>query len=196
MINKQRIEYATEQLLDALGLDINDPNFKDTPARVARAYAETCDGLVDLTQKVDNILKTTFPSDGYEGMIVETGITVYSLCPHHLLPVTYEIDIGYIPSAGETVLGASKLSRAAEILGKRPVLQESLTTDIIRCFEELSPLGVAVILSGKHQCMQCRGIKQKDSMLHTSLLTGSFKEHMATREEFFHLVNRGRYNGI
>lgn len=191
MFNERIIQKATEMLLDGLGLDLNDPNFKDTPARVMRSYRETCDGLVNLENKLEQILKTSFPSDGYNGMIVETGITVYSLCPHHLLPVSYSLDIGYIPSKNKEVLGASKLSRVADILGRRPVLQETFTLDILQCFEHVSPEGVAVIVSGRHQCMRCRGIRQKDSMLHTSLMTGSFRENQATREEFFHLVNRG-----
>lgn len=191
MFNDRIVQEATEMLLQGLGLDLNDPNFKDTPARVMRSYRETCDGLVNLEHKLEQILKTSFPSDGYNGMIVETGITIYSLCPHHLLPVSYSIDIGYIPSKNKEVLGASKLSRVADILGRRPVLQETFTLDILQCFEHVSPEGVAVIVSGSHQCMRCRGIRQKDSMLHTSLMTGSFKENQATREEFFHLVNRG-----
>ncbi len=191
MFNQKIVEEATTMLLKGLGLNIDDPNFIDTPARVGRAYKETCDGLTNLQEKVSQILSTSFPSEGYNGMIVETGITVYSLCPHHLLPVSYFIDIGYIPSKDNKVLGASKLSRVSDILAKRPVLQEGLTSDILQCFEQVSPEGVAVILSGKHQCMRCRGIRQKDSMLHTSLMTGSFKENQATREEFFHLVNRG-----
>ena len=192
MIDTKKIEYATRLLLQGLGVDLADPNFKETPARVARAYLETCDGLIDLKEKVEIILSTKVPSEGYEGMIVETGITIYSLCPHHLLPVSYYLDIGYIPSKDKTVLGASKLSRVAEVLGKRPVLQETLTSNIIKCFDIVSPIGVAVIISGRHQCMRCRGIKQKDSMLHTSLMTGAFKDHDATRAEMFHLMQRGR----
>jgi len=192
MINKYMIQEATKMLLDGLGVDRTNPNFKETPARVARSYEETCNGLENLQDKVSQILSTKFPSEGYEGMIVETGITIYSLCPHHLLPVSYYIDIGYIPSKDKTVLGASKLSRVAEVLGKRPVLQETLTNDIIKCFDDVSPLGVAVIISGRHQCMRCRGIKQKDSMLHTSLMTGAFKDNDATRQEMFHIMQRGR----
>ena len=191
MIDEKMIKEATEMLLEGLGLDITDPNFKDTPARIARSYRETCDGLIKLETKVETILATSFPSEGYNGMIVETGITVYSLCPHHLLPVSYSIDIGYIPSKDKRVLGASKLSRVSDILGRRPVLQETFTSDIVKCFDKVSPEGVSVILSGKHQCMRCRGIRQKDAMLHTSIMTGSFRDNQATREEFFHLVSRG-----
>jgi len=191
IFSEETVTRAISMLLTGLGIQLDDPNFKDTPTRVMRSFKEQCDGLYNLEREIEKILSTTFPSEGYNGMIVETGITVYSLCPHHLLPVSYAVDIGYIPSKDEKVLGASKLSRSAEILGKRPILQESFTTDILKCFETVSPEGVAVLISGKHQCMRCRGIKQKDAMLHTSLMTGAFEINTSTREEFFHLVSRG-----
>jgi GTP cyclohydrolase IA len=166
----------------SFGLNLDDVNLKDTPKRVARAYAEIFSGIKDTDSQVDEILDSKFPGEGYDEMVVCSGIKVYSMCPHHLLPVEYTVNLAYIPK--ESVLGISKLSRLADILARRPVLQEILTRDIGKALERLGPLGVAVTVSGIHYCMKMRGIKKEGSVI-TSYVFGAFREDQKTKEEFF-----------
>lgn len=112
-------------ILKALKIDLRDKNFQATPQRVSRMFLEMFEGIFNLGD-VKTILSTSFPTE-YDGLIVHNGMVMFSMCPHHLLPVEYDISIAYL--APKTI-GLSKLSRAVELLAKRPVLQETLTKDI------------------------------------------------------------------
>jgi GTP cyclohydrolase I len=172
---------------------LNDPNFVDTPKRVANSYAELCCGInkIDLAKE---ILSTTFPCNNYDSIINYNGITVYSICPHHLLPVKYKVVIAYLPAENGKVIGASKPSRLVSLLAARPILQEDLTSEIADHLEKvLIPRGVAVVLKGEHDCMRVRGIKQPCSSMTTSEMRGVFKKSGKARSEFFEL-NRGAWN--
>ena len=185
----QGVSRILKGLQRAYGLDIEDENFKNTPRRVARAYAEIFRGIKDTDKQVKAILATSFPSDVKE-MIVVQDVRVYSMCPHHLLPVEYNITIGYVSK--KHVLGVSKLARLAEILAKRPVLQESLTEDIAeKLFTGVDAQGVGVWVEGVHYCMKMRGAKQPNSKTVTSAIRGCF-EDQEVRAEFLSLVNGGR----
>ena len=177
---------GVEEILLSFGIDLEDPNFKDTPARVGRMYNELFEGLSNnATQEIEKLLSVTFPCT-YDQMIVIKDILCWSTCPHHLLPVRYNISIGYIPNG--CVLGASKLPRLAILLAKRPVLQEQLTQDISQHLERFArPKGTIVRVEGQHLCMQMRGVKSSNSIMITSSITGAFKE-MAPRQEFFNLL--------
>lgn len=181
------IRLVLEGLQEAHDLDIESDNFKETPERVARAYQEIFSGLRDTSVQLDLILKSKFPSGGYDQMIVCSGVVVYSMCPHHLLPVRYEVDLGYIPSKEGSVIGISKLARIIDVLAKRPVLQESMTQDIGKAMNRIDPLGVAVRVKGEHSCMRIRGIR-KEGVITTSYLSGVFREEVSTREEFLKLI--------
>jgi GTP cyclohydrolase I len=174
-------------LADYIGIDPEDENFKDTPSRVARSYEEIFAGGADTEKQIANILKTGFPGEGYDEIILVKGIKTFSMCPHHFLPVEYDIDIAYIPGEDNIVLGISKLPRIAQILSKRPVLQESLTKDIGEALQAIKPLGVAVRVSGIHYCMRMRGVKVQSATI-TSYVTGCFREKPEARAEFFNLI--------
>lgn len=167
---------------------LDDPNFKDTPQRIAKSYLEMCGGL-GREQEVKDILDKHFPSE-YKGMVIIDSIDVFSMCPHHFLPVKYKVDFGYIPNG--QVLGLSKIPRFIDLLAKRPVLQEDLAMDIINLFNEaVKPEGCIVVLDGQHGCMQCRGAKQTSASAITSEVSGSFNE-IATRSEFLNLIKLRR----
>lgn len=187
--------YILKGLRDELGLDLTDVNFKDTPKRVARAYREIFGGVKDTKQQIEEILETAFPSEGYDSLTFCPDILTFSMCPHHFLPVEYTTAIGYIPSKSGLVLGASKLGRLVELLSQRPVLQETLTNDIVKSLQIINPIGVAVVISGIHYCMRMRGIK-KISSFETSAMSGVFMDQPMARKEFFDLLllarNRGR----
>jgi GTP cyclohydrolase I len=168
-------------LQEEFGLDINSEHFKDTPKRVMRSYAEIFKGLQDTPEKIKKILSTAFTSS-LDEMVIVKNIEVFSMCPHHFLPVHYSIAIAYIP-AGK-VLGLSKLPRVAELLAQRPVVQEDLTQEIAEALMTIEPKGVAVTITGDHNCMRMRGVKQLHSSAITTVVLGVFRSNPATRNEF------------
>jgi len=181
------VAFILQGLASLYGLNSQDENFKDTPARVARAYAEIFGGLRDTDMQVEKILSATFPGECKE-MIIARGIRVYSMCPHHLLPVEYTVNLAYIPAG--RVLGVSKLARLSSILAKRPVLQETLTEDIAnKLFLGIQSGGSAVFVEGTHYCMKMRGAYQQESKIITSALRGVFLQP-EVRAEFLSLVGR------
>lgn len=179
MINQKLLEKGALLLLQGMGVDLEDSNFKDTPKRVAKMYKEL------LTPQLNNM--TSFPSPT-KGMIVLRAHRIFALCPHHLLPVELHGYVAYIPH--RKVLGLSKLARVLEQHLTTPIMQEELgdkTADSI--VESLDPQGVGVILAGRHGCMRYRGI-ETDGDVVTSTMRGLFLHSQATREEFLRLIGR------
>ena len=177
--------------LRQMGLDITDVNFKQTPERVARAYYEIFEGVMDTEKQVKDILATSFPSEGMDNMITAEGITAFSMCPHHLLPVEYKVCVGYIPDDNGNVLGISKLSRLVKVLAKRPVLQETLCEDIAKHLMSIGAKGAACAISGRHMCMRMRGVKDPSASVYTQAMLGCFRDNQACREEFLLLTKEG-----
>ncbi len=185
------IEWATMELLDALGrelgLDLRDENLRETPKRVSRMYREILAGVGETDKKVEDILDSTFPCNN-DHLIVVRDIEIFSICPHHLLPVHYKLHLGYLPQ--ERVIGVSKLVRLADVLAKRPVLQEQLVDDIAKNLMRIDgALGAGCIAEASHYCMVMRGVKQADSKTVTSSLKGAFLEQ-GVRQEFMELTRR------
>ena len=170
-----------EQLLEAMGLDITHESVQDTPRRWAHFWTE-------FLAYDDPSPPTTFTSQTLDQMVVVSGLRVWSLCEHHLLPFWVDLSIGYITHG--RVLGLSKFGRIARQLGHSPQVQERLVTDIADAIGMAtgSP-DVAVCASGEHLCMTMRGIRAPHRMK-SSITRGLFREDARTREEFFHLVNR------
>jgi len=162
--------------------DQEKENFKDTPLRVAKAWCETTRTTTEIKEHLDSLFKTSFPvNDDQAGMVTQGPISINSYCPHHLLPVFYEAYVSYIPKEGGRVVGLSKIARAAEELGKRPILQEQLAKDIAdvfyhsEAFPFLETAGSAISLVGRHSCMTCRGVKSL-ALTGVTELRGSFWE--------------------
>ncbi len=175
------------KILVTLGVDLDHPDYKDTPLRVARCYAEMFEGY-GKEAEVEDILKKWFPTDNDE--MVVTGLRTHSLCPHHLLPVEYDIVFGYIPKG--RAIGLSKIVRVCELLSKKPILQENLTTQITALFMgHLKPKGCAVTMTGQHSCMRIRGVQAESSEVVTSDLKGEFRQP-EVRAEFFQLARMSR----
>lgn len=177
--------------LAQMGLDTSDVNFKDTPKRVARAYYEIFEGVKDTEEQVKQILGTGFPAEGMNSMVTATGVVAFSMCPHHLLPVEYRINIGYIPKPDGQVLGISKLARLCQVLAKRPVLQETLCEDIANALMSIDCEGVGVAIAGRHMCMRMRGVKAINSSVYVQSMKGCFLEDNSCREEFLLLTKQG-----
>jgi len=180
-----KIVNATTSLLDSLHVPMDDPNFKDTPKRVARMYKELCFGLfLDIKKEIEEILSTVFPSDNDE-MIIYEGRSV-GMCPHHLLPVLYKFDIGIIPNG--FVVGASKPQRIVDLFCSIPDIQEDITVKVKQVLQDtLHPKGIIVLMEGEHMCMRIRGVKSSNAIIKTSSLSGSFTKN-SVRNEFLSLL--------
>ena len=179
-IDLDAAQRAVEDLLVALGQNVDDEHGRDTPRRVAAAYAEL------LTPRQFNL--TTFPNEEhYDELVVARDIPVHSLCQHHLLPFTGVAHVGYLP--GDRILGLSKLARVVELFSRRLQVQERLTKQVAGWLQEhLEPKGVGVVVEADHQCMSLRGVKAMGARTTTSALHGLLRDDARTRAEFFALA--------
>jgi GTP cyclohydrolase I len=176
-INQVKVAAGVRLILEGINADLKDRNFRDTPKRVARMYAE-------MLSPPRNTL-TAF-DDSHGNMVILRGHRVFGLCPHHLLPVEMRVSLAYIPRG--KVLGLSKLARAVEEHLHAPVMQEALTDEIASSLHSrLEPLGVAVVIVGQHGCMRYRGVRTTADVI-TSAVTGVFRNVQGAREEFLRLV--------
>lgn len=184
-----RVEKAVKDMLEAFrdefGIDPTDENFRDTPKRVARAYYEIFEGLVDTESEVSKILGTAYTEE-YDEMIVVGPIEAFGVCPHHLLPVEIIAHVGYVPDG--KVLGLSKLARLVQVLSARPILQEKLTIDITDKLKNvLKAKGAACVIQARHFCMCMRGVKSRNSWTTTSSLVGVLRTKPEARAEFLRI---------
>jgi len=179
-IDHVRVQRAAAELLHALGADVEAESLKETPRRVADAFAEL------LTPQP--FRATTFPNDeGYDELIVARAIPFHSLCMHHLLPFHGVAHVGYLP--GERIIGLSKLGRVVELFARDLQIQERLTTQIADWLErELEPEGVGVVVEAEHLCMSLRGVQKLGAKTVTSALRGLVRDDARTRQEFLALT--------
>jgi GTP cyclohydrolase I len=185
-IDHEALLRATSDLLAALGADLSAEDLRDTPRRVADAYAEL------LTPAPFEA--TTFPNDeGYDELVVARSIPFHSLCRHHLLPFQGVAHVGYLP--GERIVGLSKLARVVERFARDLQVQERMTTQVADWLqEELEPRGVGVVLEAEHLCMSLRGVQKAGARTVTSALRGMIRDDARTRGEFLALTT-GRSHG-
>lgn len=179
-IDHTGVERAARDLLRALGADIDSVGLRETPRRMADAYAEL------LTAKP--FRATTFPNDdGYDELIVARAIPFHSLCMHHMLPFQGVAHVGYLP--GERIVGLSKLGRVVELFARDLQIQERLTMQIADWLQrELQPKGVGVVLEAEHLCMSLRGVQKLGAKTVTSALHGLVRDDARTRQEFLALA--------
>ena len=179
-----RAEAAIRELLLAIGEDPERDGLRETPARVARAYAEIFAGL---RQEPGDVLTTTFDL-GHDEMVLVRDIEVYSTCEHHLVPFHGVAHVGYIPSVDGRITGLSKLARLVDVFAKRPQVQERLTAQIADSLTRLlEPRGVIVVVECEHLCMSMRGIRKPGAKTITSAVRGQLRD-AATRNEAMSLI--------
>jgi GTP cyclohydrolase I len=180
----ERVERAVRELLVAVGEDPDRDGLRETPARVARAYAEVFGGL---RKRPEDVLTTTFDI-GHDEMVLVKDIEVYSTCEHHLVPFHGVAHVGYIPNLDGRITGLSKLARLVDVFAKRPQVQERLTTQIADSLTQLlEPRGVIVVLECEHLCMSMRGIRKPGAKTVTSAVRGQLRDP-ATRAEAMSLI--------
>jgi GTP cyclohydrolase IA len=173
--------------LTALGVSWeSDPNSSNTPNRVAKAYVT--DLWKGRYEPMSDI--TSFPSDGYDGIVFEGGIPLTSMCSHHHQTISGTVHVAYIPAENGNVVGLSKINRVVEHFGRRGAIQEQLTVAIQHAIDELieDNKGVAVMIEATHNCVSCRGVKHIGASMKTAKLSGAFLDDGNARSEFYQFV--------
>ncbi|MGQ0636857.1 MAG: GTP cyclohydrolase I FolE [Planctomycetaceae bacterium] len=186
-VDQPRIELAVREILAAIGEDPQREGLRDTPARVARMYAELFSGLrARPAQHLERVFE-----EKYDELVLVKDITFNSLCEHHLLPFTGVAHVGYLPRG--KVAGLSKLARVVDDISRRPQVQERMTHQIADLLAtELDAKGVIVVLEATHTCMTIRGVRKPGSIMVTSAVRGLFKSNEATRAEAMALIHSRR----
>lgn len=185
MVDQDKAREAVRMLLEAIGEDPNREGLVETPDRVARMYAELCDGM---DRSASEHLSKTFAVSG-DDLVVERDITFYSLCEHHMLPFYGKAAIGYIPNG--RVAGLSKLARTVEVFARRLQLQEQLTAQVADALmAELDCKGAIVYMEAEHMCMTMRGVQKPGTKTATLARRGAFVENPELEARFFRMLGR------
>ena len=183
-MDRKRIEKAVKDILIGIGENPKKKDLLQTPARVAEMYEEIFSGIKQDPEKELEVIL----DQKHNEIILLKGISLYSICEHHLLPFAGKAHIAYIPK-NRRVTGLSKLARVVDILSRRPQVQERLTTQIAEIImSKLKPLGVMVVIEAEHMCMSMRGVKKPGTLTVTSAVRGIFKENEKTRSETLALM--------
>ncbi|MEQ8210594.1 MAG: GTP cyclohydrolase I FolE [Lacipirellulaceae bacterium] len=187
-VDLPRIEAAVREILAAVGEDPDREGLLETPARVARMYAELFSGLH--TDPKVHLQK--FFTEKYDEMVLVKDISFNSMCEHHMLPFIGKAHIGYVPNG--RVVGLSKLARVVEEVSHRPQVQERMTEEIADLLvSELDVKGVAVVIEAAHSCMSIRGVRKPNSLCVTSAMKGLFRSNLSSRSEVMTLIYGGNH---
>lgn len=190
--SKEQAEELIRGLLSFIGEDPDRLGLVGTPDRIVRMWGEIFRGY-DPAKKPKI---TTFQNgaDGlvYDNMVVDKG-DFYSMCEHHMMPFFGHYWFAYIPNPKGRILGISKIGRVVDYCSARLQIQERLVTDIVSMLMDAlgsdnPPLGMALVMKGRHMCKEMRGAKKKGEMI-SSYLTGAFRDEPALRAEFMNFVN-------
>jgi GTP cyclohydrolase I len=170
-------------ILKEIGADLDAEGIKETPQRAAKALVEMTEGSRMETDQLTKMFKAECQTAVCHDMVIVEGIREVGLCEHHLLPITMSITIGYVPD--KKILGLSKLSRIAGHFARRLQNQER-TAHLIAAFIEqiVEPLGVAVLIDGKHMCAMARGVRDTHSIMKVNVMHGAFQRDQNLRNEF------------
>ncbi len=179
-MNKEKIEKAIYDLIDALGENPERDGLKDTPRRVANMYAELLAS--------PELNYTAFEEENYQDIVMVKDIEFSSMCEHHLLPFFGSVHIAYIPHG--KIVGISKLARIVEKYARRLQVQERMMEQIVEDIQKnLKTKDVAICIEAKHLCMAIRGVKKLNAQTVTSKFTGAFEED-SRKNEFYNIINR------
>jgi len=188
-IDLPRIERAVREILAAIGEDPDRDGLVDTPARVARAYAEQFSGL---SQDPEDVLGTVFDAN-HDELILVRDIELYSTCEHHLVPFFGRAHVAYIPNEKGQITGLSKLARLVDVYARRPQVQERMTSQIADALMRvLEPRGALVVIEAEHLCMSMRGVRKPGAKTVTSAVRGSIRDNPSTRAEAMSLLLQHR----
>ena len=184
MKNHEKLKKLTHSLLEAIGEDPGREGLLKTPSRVAKSWKYFSQGY---DQDLEDIVNKAIFNESSKDMVVVRDVEFFSLCEHHLLPFFGKTHVGYIPNG--KVIGLSKIPRIIDMYARRIQVQERLTHQIADAIQDvLKPNGVAVVMEGRHMCMQMRGVEKQNSFTTTSSMLGCFKDDARTRSEFLSLI--------
>jgi GTP cyclohydrolase I len=186
-IDKQSIESSVQQLIEAVGENPDREGLQGTPERIGRMYSEILGGY---RQDPEVVINNALFEAEYDDMVIVRDIEYYSLCEHHMLPFMGRAHVAYIPNG--KIIGLSKIPRIVDMFSRRLQVQERLTRQIANFIcDVIDPLGAGVIVEGLHLCSMMRGVRKHDARMTTTTMVGSFRNSLATRQEFLDSVSRG-----
>ena len=184
--NYNRLESITTELLQLIGEDVNREGLIKTPNRVAKAWDYFSQGY---RTKIDDVINNAIFSENCKDMIVVRDIEFFSLCEHHMIPFFGRAHVGYLPNG--KIIGLSKIPRIVDMFSRRLQVQERLTDEIAYTIQEiLEAIGVALVMEGRHLCMQMRGVEKQNSLASTSAMLGQFRKSAETRAEFLSIISK------
>ncbi|HSK37135.1 MAG TPA: GTP cyclohydrolase I FolE [Actinomycetota bacterium] len=183
--DQDKVERGVRLILEGIGEDLDRDGLNDTPARVARMYAEITSGLrEDPTRALDAVF-----DEGHDEMVMIRDIPMASICEHHLIPFVGKAHVAYVPNEKGRITGLSKLARLVDGLSRRPQVQERLTAQIADAMvDRLEPRGALVVIEAEHLCMSMRGVRKPGAITVTSAVRGMFRDSMSTRMEAMNLL--------
>ena len=186
MTNHDILEQITRKLLKEIGENPDREGLVRTPSRVAKSWEFFSRGY---NQNLEDIINNAIFEEDAKDMVIVRDIEFFSLCEHHLLPFFGKAHVGYIPNG--KVVGLSKIPRIIDMFSRRLQVQERLTHQVAEVIQDvLNPIGVAVVMEGRHMCMQMRGVEKQNSFASTSAMLGQFRKSSETRSEFLSIINR------
>ena len=186
MINHDTLEQITRKLLKEIGENPDREGLVRTPSRVAKSWEFFSKGY---NQNLEDIINNAIFEEDAKDMVIVRDVEFFSLCEHHLLPFFGKAHVGYIPNG--KVIGLSKIPRIIDMFSRRLQVQERLTHQVAEALQDvLNPIGVAVVMEGRHMCMQMRGVEKQNSFASTSAMLGQFRKSSETRSEFLSIINR------
>jgi len=186
MKDHDKLREIIQSLLEEIGEDPTREGLLKTPSRVARSWRFFSEGY---GQNLDDIINNAIFYEEAKDMVIIRDVEFFSLCEHHLLPFFGKTHVGYIPNG--KVIGLSKVPRIIDMFSRRLQIQERLTRQIAETIQTvLDPIGVAVVMEGRHMCMQMRGVEKQNSLATTSSMLGKFRESDRTRSEFLAIIGR------
>lgn len=189
-LNHATMEQLLEELIVRTDANPTREGLRETPARMAKAWRQWFSGYEVTDDAIPKLLKDFEDgSEGYDAMVLETDIPVYSHCEHHLAPFFGVAHVAYIPH--RRVVGLSKLVRVVDVFARRLQVQERLTTQIADCLNDhLKPRGVGVVMHCRHMCMESRGVQRSGVITTTSAVRGALDKEPSARAEFIGLIDR------
>ena len=186
MTNHDTLEEITRNLLKEIGENPDREGLVRTPSRVAKSWEFFSKGY---NQNLEDIINNAIFEENAKDMVIVRDVEFFSLCEHHLLPFFGKAHVGYIPNG--KVIGLSKIPRIIDMFSRRLQVQERLTHQVAEVLQDvLNPIGVAVVMEGRHMCMQMRGVEKQNSFASTSAMLGQFRKSSETRSEFLSIINR------
>ena len=184
--SKKTIEEVTHSLLKSIGENPEREGLLRTPHRVAKAWDYFSEGY---RLNLDDIVNNAVFNENCSEMVVVRDIEFFSMCEHHMIPFFGRAHVGYLPNG--KVIGLSKIPRIVDMFSRRLQLQERLTSQVANTLQDvLDPNGVAVVIEGRHLCMQMRGVEKQNSYASTSAMLGQFRESAETRAEFLSIIGK------